>query len=261
MAERLYFNEIKEHRGSYFVEYHPPISDAAFATLNLVFSTEIGTGQVAGFMKAELRHWLQRYPVPLMAWAWDNAENMITPEGQGENCLVGWPIPDTTEVGQSWNIDDLTSFLETAPPHPDWRKIYGDVPFRTDAQVKADADQSLGERRKQVRILKIFFVLWLAIIPAAFATFEFLGPQWLGAIVLIYSLWKAWRAGVKIWGRAKPSRREEEKAEKQRKIDHYYYHCERNPDGFLRLKLENFEKDATERVKNEAEQISRKKNS
>jgi hypothetical protein len=25
-------------------------------------------------------------------------------------------------------------------------------------------------------------------------------------------------------------------------MDHYFYHCERNPDGFALLKVENFEK-------------------
>jgi hypothetical protein len=30
--EQLYFDPIKEHRGAYFVEYQPPVADAAFAT-------------------------------------------------------------------------------------------------------------------------------------------------------------------------------------------------------------------------------------
>ncbi|MFA5910641.1 MAG: hypothetical protein WC815_17820, partial [Vicinamibacterales bacterium] len=25
--------------------------------------------------------------------------------------------------------------------------------------------------------------------------------------------------------------------------DHYYYHCERNPEGFARLRAENFDRD------------------
>jgi hypothetical protein len=31
--------------------------------------------------------------------------------------------------------------------------------------------------------------------------------------------------------------------EKERKMAHYFYHCERNPDGFARLRNENFEDD------------------
>lgn len=259
MPEKLYFEPIKEHRGSYFVEYQPPIAGQDFACLNLVFPGTEESSEVAALMEKELRHWLSRYPVPLMIWAWDSKEDMITPEGQSETCLVGWSVPGTGEVGHSWNIDDLTAFQKSAPPHPDWRTIYADVPFRTDAQVKADAMQKLLERGKQVRILKIIFVTWVAVIPASLAVVEFLGPQWLGYIVLGYSLWKAWRAGMKIWGHSKPTPREEEKAEKQRKMDHYFYHCELNPDGFSRLKIENFEKDSRERIRKEAEQIAGKR--
>ena len=38
-------------------------------------------------------------------------------------------------------------------------------------------------------------------------------------------------------------------------MEHYFYHCERNPDGFMRLKSENFRDDARERVRQEAEEL------
>lgn len=258
MAEKLYFEDIKEHRGSYFVEYHPPVSHSRSATLNLVFHDGVHSASVADLMETELRHWLSRYPVPLMIWAWDSKEDMIRPDGKGGNCLVGWIEPAAGGVRQSWNIDDLTEFLNTAPPDPDWRVIYVDLAVRTDAEVKADAMRKLLERGKQVRILKIILVLWVVVIPATWAILEFLGPDWLGALVLTYVLWKAWRAGLNIWGLTRPSAREAEKAEKQRKMDHYFYHCERNPDGFARLKIENFEKDTGERLRTEAAALASK---
>ena len=204
-------------------------------------------------MQAELRHWIGRYPVPLMIWAWDDKEDMITPEGQSENCLVGWPVSGTGEIAHSWNIDDLTAHVKSAPPHPDWRDIYRDVKFRTDAEVSAAAKKSWAERRRQILTLKVILSLWLAAFPAAWAVFQFLGPEWLGALVLGYTLWKAWQTGRQIWGNKKPSRSEVEKAEKQRKMDHYFYHCERNPEGFARLKVENFQNDSRERIRKEAD--------
>ncbi len=51
---------------------------------------------------------------------------------------------------------------------------------------------------------------------------------------------------------------EEEKAEKERKMNHYYYHCERNPAGFARLLVENVEKDTSERIRKEAEELAKK---
>ena len=56
-------------------------------------------------------------------------------------------------------------------------------------------------------------------------------------------------------GWLKPSRRDKEKAKKELKMGHYYYHCERNPEAFNRLKCENFERDAVVKTRNEAEAI------
>ncbi len=39
---------------------------------------------------------------------------------------------------------------------------------------------------------------------------------------------------------------------------HYFYHCERNPEGFARLKVENFEREAKEQTLKEAEALRNK---
>jgi hypothetical protein len=41
-------------------------------------------------------------------------------------------------------------------------------------------------------------------------------------------------------------------------MSHYFYHCERNPDGFARLKVENFEREAKERILKEVEALRNK---
>lgn len=63
------------------------------------------------------------------------------------------------------------------------------------------------------------------------------------------------KEGLKILGISKPSKREEEKAEIERKRAHYFYHCERNPEGFLKLKVENFSKDDIARTLQESEKL------
>ena len=35
--EELHFDSLKEHRGVYFVRYQPPVADATFATMNVVY--------------------------------------------------------------------------------------------------------------------------------------------------------------------------------------------------------------------------------
>jgi hypothetical protein len=86
--EILYFDPIKEDRGSYFVEYQPPVSNSPIATLGLVYPESYDLGSVGDTMKAEVAHWLARYPVPIMAWAYDAAENSIQPNGNADDGLL-----------------------------------------------------------------------------------------------------------------------------------------------------------------------------
>src|ERR1700692_2692080 len=91
MREILYFDLIKEARASYFVEYQPPVSNNPFATLNVVYPESYELASVASAMKSEVMYWLVRYPVPIMAWAFNAAENIIRPNGDlDDGVLVGW---------------------------------------------------------------------------------------------------------------------------------------------------------------------------
>jgi hypothetical protein len=80
----------------------------------------------------------------------------------------------------------------------------------------------------------------------------------IGAIALAYSLYQAVIKGLKLAGKLKPTAKEIKLMEKERKMEHYYYHCECNSDGFRRLMIENFEKEAKEEIQKEAEILKRK---
>jgi hypothetical protein len=56
-------------------------------------------------------------------------------------------------------------------------------------------------------------------------------------------------------GRWKKSAKEIANDAEDLRIRHHHYHCERNPQGFLRLKHENFQKENKERTQKEAESI------
>lgn len=252
MNEILHFESIKEDRGLYFVEYQPPVADAEFAILNLIFPTEVAWERVKGALDEEIEHWLQRYSVPIMVWAWDEKEDIIRPPNREGDCLVAWLDTDGGDVIKSWNIEHLDDFLKGVPCQPDWRTIYVNIPVRTDAEVKSEARDKLLEQKRQHRSLKIFLTLWLAVIPAGYVVFKFFGPEWLGLIGLVFVVWKAVRTSLRIWNLTEASGKEEKERDKRSKMEHYFYHCERNPEGFLRLKSENFREDARQRVREEA---------
>lgn len=256
MAEPLYFEDVKEARDGYFVEYQPPSQDIAFATMNLVFTRTLDKTAVADVMLTESAAWVKRYGVPVMASAWDAQEDRIKPKDEGDSFLVGWQTP-SGEIAHSWRHTDLGAFLKANPSQVDLRTVYKDIPFKTDAQVKANADAYVKERRLQNRYLKAILFGWLAVIPTGIALFQYFGPEWLGLVALIFGLWKAGCAGFRLWRNSKPTPREEAKVEKQRKMDHYYYHCERNPEGFARLKVENLQKEAAECTRKQADALAK----
>jgi hypothetical protein len=256
--ERLYFESIKESRGNYFVEYQPPVGDGQIANLTLVYSNEFKVDEVGERMRAEMVHWIARYPVPVMVGACDAAENTIRPNGNDDDgYLIGWLEPATRNVASAWGSDNGLSFLSNACCIPDWREIYTDIPYKTDSQVKEDAKAKRQIKRKQKAILITILMFWLAAIPATWSTVQYFGSSWLALAVYIYELWQAFRAARKLLGYGKPSQSEKRKTEKEQKMAHYYYHCERNPDGFSRLKAENFEKDIIESTRKEAEDLAK----
>jgi hypothetical protein len=249
------FESIKEHRGAYFIEYESPLPRFSFATLGLVFLGPTDPINVVELMQSELRRWLNRYPVPLMVSAFDSAGIIIPINEEQNTSLVGW-LNSAGEVKSTWNLSAADEYLRTLPPHPDWSVTYADIPFRTNSQIKSDADKYLQNVRRQAIVAKIIFALWLSVIPATWAIVQYVGPNWLAASVLAYSLFKAWRAWLKVIGRTKPSKTEIAKAEKQQKMEHYFYHCERNPAAFARLKSENFETDLREKTREEAAKLA-----
>ena len=80
----------------------------------------------------------------------------------------------------------------------------------------------------------------------------------LGLVVLIYAFVKAAIQALRLSGHIPQSRRERDREEKESKIRHYAYHCERNPEAFQRLKIENFEREAVEKTKAEAAALKAK---
>jgi hypothetical protein len=258
MTEMPYFDDVKELRAGYFVEYHPASEEMAFATMSLTFVQEADKAAVAEAMLRELTDWIKRYGVPVMVSAWDDKENRLEPQDDGDSFLVGWRVP-SGEVVHSWRHTDLDIFLKANPSQHDWRAVYRDVPFKTDAQVKENAQAFANERRLQNKYLKAILFGWLAIIPAGIALFQYFGPEWLGLVALMFGLWKAGRAGFRLWRNSKPRPWEEAKAEKQRKMNHYFHHCEQNPEGFARLKAENFEREAAERTQREFDALTKAK--
>ena len=250
----LHFESIKENRGSYFVEYRPPMPNYSSATLRLTFTKTLAKNKITAFMKSEAETWLKRYPVPLMIFASDLKDSFIQ-INDDYFPLNAWIDPDTNQIIQSWKLEDLTRFCEAHSNQQNWAEIYQDIPYQTQADIKAKSDLNVKKKRMQKRRLEIIIFLWVIFIPTAWAIVQFFAPAWLAIITTIYGLWKIFQTWRRLFGYRKLSLVEKEKGEKESKKEHYYYHCEQNPEGFERLKLENFNNDARKQILAEQERI------
>lgn len=250
--EKLFFNTLKEDRGWYFIEYKPPITSYRFATLNVVVPNSVGVAQVADAMETELKLWLARYPIPVMVSSFDGKGTLYNLRTvRPSNHLIGFIDKKSQEVCLFWRLLENKEITDDALDTDYLKKIYSSIPYKTQDDLKRESAKHL----KELQIGWTIVFVWAVIVPAVVAIFEWASPSWVAVLVLIYSLWKAVVKALKMLGKWKKSHREIEKEEEDRRMRHHHYHCEQNPEGFLRLKLENFEREERKNILNEARKL------
>jgi hypothetical protein len=97
---------------------------------------------------------------------------------------------------------------------------------------------TLRLRNKALTVKGLIFFGWV-LIPLFIAIVGF-ANFWVGLLLFVISLVKIAIEYVKLFGNADewiPGHKE--KMEKERKMRHYYYHCEKNPNGFRKIFIEN----------------------
>jgi hypothetical protein len=251
-SDKLFFGTIKQDRGWYFVEYRPPHPTDRFATLCVVAPGPATASAVAAAMEDELNGWLHRYPVPIMVFAFDGSGDLYRLEGtRPSDCLIGWLDSTTGKPNMSWRLLTDKEIPGDILSHESLLRVYADVPYKMSTQTRHE----VKAQARQVRIGWAIVFVWVAVVPAVWAILKWAGPAWISVLVLGYGLWQALVKALKLLGKWKVSPRELKAREEERRMRHHHYHCERNPDGFLRLKLENFEREERERIQNEAKAL------
>ena len=225
------------------------------ATLNIVFYAPFETNKVPGILENEFRDWAQRYPVFIMASAFDETGGLVDLSSiKPKSHLTGFYDPKNQQLTMLWGLVKN----EEVPTHliqeEHLRKIYSNLKYRTGKQIKEKVSEDYRKVRIGKRIILSWFFVWLLGVPV---TIEILGREnpIIADLAVAYSLWKAWKEFSKLAGYAKKSHKEIKHSEKERKMQHYFYHCEMNPEAFQKLKFDNFEKEAKERIRNEAAEL------
>lgn len=252
MAKK-YYGKLKIDREWYFVEYSPPTPKSLFAWITLVIYDQAHKTleDIAIAMETEARFWVEEYTIPVFICAVDESEQNICLDGcRPINNAVAFADEKSGTIQVFWEVvkDDEIPKIALDEAYRD--EVYQGFSCRT----QEDIDSLNKDRRKAKRKSIILLVLWLSVIPAAIAFLGWANPLFSTA-ALLYSLYKAIERFLKIIGKKKPSEKEKTDRKKQQQMEHYYYHCSRNPEGFRKLKLENFENEAREKVLSEVKEL------
>lgn len=134
-------------------------------------------------------------------------------------------------------------------------QIFDGCLYRTQSEVSENANKNAKERVLRLKLFRYVYFLWLAVIPLIWELAQFFGPQLLTTLATAYCVWKFIINFIKtfypdVW------KEEPTDSEKKRLKDHYYYHCQLNPEGFHRLRSENIEKDQRQKTKKEYDQLN-----
>lgn len=251
-GQKVFREQIKEHRGDYYVSYQPADTRFSSAAAHLTF---LGNGHdvadVKKAMERELQSWLSRFRVPVTVSAYDAKDDLIQVATEFSQAhLAGYVDPQTGQIIQQWGFpkdDELPSDQMDARY---LARVYEGVPFRLQETVRQNAMREARTMGRSIRMI----VFLLAGVPLLIEIVS-LGVTWVGHILAGISITAGLYKLAKMMGWLKLTQRAKEIAEKDLRMKHYFYHCERNPEGFNRLKIENFERDAIHQNHLEADQI------
>lgn len=117
--------------------------------------------------------------------------------------------------------------------------VYEGIHYIHRMPCKPEQEEIISGRRKEVLTVKGVVLIGWVLIPLFIAIVGF-ANFWVGLLLFIISLTKIFIEYIKLFGNAnKLIPGHKERVEKERIMKHYYYHCEKNPEGFKKLFIEN----------------------
>ena len=252
VTERIYFDSVKERGDTFFVKYSPPNPGVSFATLSITYSVVVNINDVIVELESQAKKWIDKYPVPVMVSAFDKFGNLMNLDKvKGSSHLIAFR--QKGEIENHWKLLKDSEIPQDALNVQFLLSTYSDINSRTQSEV----EKAALKKAKSMNHIKVILIVWAVFIPALIAILEFFSPVWVAALALAYSLWKAFQQWRLMTGRRNKSEKDIAKEKEDLRMRHHHYHCEQNPDSFLRLKLENFNRNAKERVRNEFNSIQK----
>jgi hypothetical protein len=256
MCPNRIYEPIKLGREKYFVEYHPPKDNNKIATLSITFLQVPEKVKIIQIMDMELDYWIKRFPIPLMISSFDAMDKLINlKDEKPSDHLVGFLAEDGL-ISRNWKLLKDNEIPDIASNHEYIDNLFSKIKYITYEQY--DTERQL--KRHKLIIGRWIIFGWVILIPVVIGIFEYFIDIF-SLLALIIIVIKAIMEIVKYFGLWPKSKKEKVKEEENHLKDHYYYHCQLNPDGFKRLMNENLDKETMNRNIKEAAELMKKSKS
>jgi len=256
LKDTIRFEPIKEHRGGYFVEYAPPFEGWQFAHLQLVYLKPTTPEDAAIAMVKELERWARRFPVPIMVSAFDDTGSVLAIKPTRlEDHALGW-IDPSGQIVVHWRQLKNEEIPGEPFTIPKLVATYPDVQHTI--STAEDKRKDFEKTKRNWQAVRYVLAVWVFGIPFAIALItQFVSwAAWAATVISVATgVWKL--SGIMGW--RKPSKRQEHNDAEDLRIRHHHYWCERNPEGFNRLKSEAIEQELRDEIREEAAALKSKK--
>lgn len=245
------YEPIKESRHWYFVEYYPPKKDSKFAVLQLMIIESGNQENIASAMEIELKIFLTRYPIPIMVSSFDKTGKLVDlNQARSSNHLVGF-INNDDYITEHWGLVKDEEIPDVALNQEYVDILFSGLAYKTYAEL--DFERRTNQRR--IKTGWIIFFIWLVVIPVFIELLEYYSNL-LSLIALVFCLIKALKKGLELIGKWPKSEKAKEKERKEQLKNHYFYHCEMNPEGFRKIMIQNLEKMSENEIIKEGKLLS-----
>ncbi|MEZ9230509.1 hypothetical protein AB4259_05425 [Vibrio amylolyticus] len=234
------FESIEIKRDGYYVKYDPMVigfeESTPFVSVRII--DDIPISRCKEIAEQEYQYWYKKFPIPLQVnIRYENSRGHYSEQLTGCSYICGETLTEYRWGG--FNQDKLKYEM---PPETEIKRIYEGLECFTSSQGKLKNKQE----RLAKRLLKYWAVVSLVVIPAIVAFLGWSTPVF-AAITLVYAWYKCADKLLIINGQKLKTENEIKKEKKQQLMEHYYYHCSRNPEAFEALKLENFQLNQTDK--------------
>lgn len=251
----LKWDKIKESREKYHVIYEPIRKVGVnYASLDLYFLSNSTNEEIANLMENELEIWINKYPVPTILFPVDESDNdILLGDVRSGDLLLGYLDYDSKNIVKRWG--DFAELIHSKAINnitgKELNQIYNGLEYKTKKEVEQELYDKYDNNRKSNKFINtmIKFGLFTGIAVETIVLRSF----WLG---LLFYLIEIVKFVVKLSGYK--TKKQKNNLKKMNEMNHYYYHCKKNPSGFLKLKQENIEEESRKRIIKQNEELKNK---